>query len=289
MKIDNAILIAAGTSSRFAPISYEKHKALIDVRGEILIERQIEQIREAGIQEIIVVVGYMAEKFMYLKDKYDVTIVHNPEYLSRNNNGSIYAARNYLKNSYICATDIYYKMNPFEREADHSFYSVVYSEGYTDEWCVSEDEEGYINRVTIGGISSWYMMGIAFWNEEFCTKFIEILEHIYNQEETRGYYWEDILIRHLDELKMKVRRYQSNVIYEFDSLDELRRFDKSYINDSRSRILKNIAEQLTVREGELINILPYTNKNTMADGFCFEAKGQQYEYSYKDRTIKVLK
>ena len=38
MKVDNAIIMAAGTSSRFAPISYERHKALIEVKGEILIE-----------------------------------------------------------------------------------------------------------------------------------------------------------------------------------------------------------------------------------------------------------
>ena len=49
MKVDNAIIMAAGTSSRFAPLSFERHKALIEVRGEILIERQIRQLREAGI------------------------------------------------------------------------------------------------------------------------------------------------------------------------------------------------------------------------------------------------
>ena len=54
MKVDNAIIMAAGTSSRFAPLSYEKPKALIEVRGEVLIERQIRQLREAGIEEVVV-------------------------------------------------------------------------------------------------------------------------------------------------------------------------------------------------------------------------------------------
>ena len=48
MKVDNAIIMAAGTASRFAPLSYEKPKALIEVHGEVLIERQIRQLREAG-------------------------------------------------------------------------------------------------------------------------------------------------------------------------------------------------------------------------------------------------
>lgn len=59
----NAIILAAGKSNRFAPFTYEKPKGLFRVKGEILIERQIEQLQEAGISEIYVVVGYMKEKF----------------------------------------------------------------------------------------------------------------------------------------------------------------------------------------------------------------------------------
>ena len=35
MKVDNAIIMAAGTANRFAPLSYEIHKALIEVKGEV--------------------------------------------------------------------------------------------------------------------------------------------------------------------------------------------------------------------------------------------------------------
>ena len=79
MKVDNAIIMAAGTASRFAPLSYEKPKALIEVHGEVLIERQIRQLREAGVDEIIIVTGEMAEKFEYLKDTYGVVLVYNPD------------------------------------------------------------------------------------------------------------------------------------------------------------------------------------------------------------------
>ena len=78
MKVDNAIIMAAGTASRFAPLSYEKPKALIEVRGEVLIERQIRQLREAGIEKVVVVTGYKAEQFEYLKDKYGVVLINNP-------------------------------------------------------------------------------------------------------------------------------------------------------------------------------------------------------------------
>ena len=44
----NAIIMAAGMSSRFAPLSLETPKALLNVKDEIMIERQIGQLREAG-------------------------------------------------------------------------------------------------------------------------------------------------------------------------------------------------------------------------------------------------
>ena len=51
-RVDNAVIMAAGLSSRFVPLSYEKPKGLLRVRGEVLIERQIRQLREAGIDDI---------------------------------------------------------------------------------------------------------------------------------------------------------------------------------------------------------------------------------------------
>lgn len=56
--VDNAVILAAGLSSRFAPISYERPKGLLKVRGEILIEHQIEQLQAVGIRDIVIVVGY---------------------------------------------------------------------------------------------------------------------------------------------------------------------------------------------------------------------------------------
>ena len=106
-KVENAVIMAAGLSSRFAPISYEHPKGTLKVRGEVLIERQIEQLIEAGITNIIVVVGYKKELFFYLEEKYGVQIVVNAEFASRNNNSTLMRVREHLGNTYICTCDIY--------------------------------------------------------------------------------------------------------------------------------------------------------------------------------------
>lgn len=227
-QVDNAIIMAAGMSSRFAPLSYVTPKALLNVRGEILIERQIRQLLEAGITEIVVIVGYKKEQFAYLREKYGVILIENEDYEKRNNHSSIYKARKYLGNSYICSADNYFVDNPFEKEVTDAYYAMVFEEGETKEWCVSVDENDRITDVTIGGNHSWYMLGHAFWNKEFSEAFLEILNQIYDKEETRDKLWEQVYMEHIDELRLQIRRYSKETIWEFDSLEELCEFDETY-------------------------------------------------------------
>ena len=286
MKVDNAIIMAAGTASRFAPLSYEKPKALIEVRGEVLIERQIRQLREAGIEEVVVVTGYKAEQFEYLKDKYGVVLINNPYYLTRNNNSSIYAAREYIKNSYICSSDNYFITNPFESDVDESYYSAVYMEGDTGEWCISEDD-GWIKDVKVGGQDSWVMLGHVFWSESFSQSFLHILEDEYEWPETADKLWETIYIEHINELPMKIRKYPADFIFEFDTLDELREFDDSYISNTRSEILTKIAGELGVEEKEIRSVKAFKDKDNAAAGFTFET-GKKYKYHYKTEAMEEL-
>lgn len=283
--VDNAIIMAAGVSSRFAPLSYEKPKALITVNGEVLIERQIRQLREVGINEIVVVVGYKKEQFYYLKEKLGVIIVENPEYNTRNNNASIYVAQKYIHNSYICSADNYFTQNQFTKMVEESFYSVVYSNGKTDEWCVDIDNNEYITGVKIGGENSWYMLGHVFWSESFSEKFLGILNDEYNLPQTKNLLWESIYINHIDELKMKVKKYDDNYIFEFDTLDELRKFDKSYINDTKSKILKKIAKQNNCIEKDIVDVSVIKDeKGINAIGFQYKINNEKYSYYYSDVT-----
>lgn len=277
--------MAAGTSSRFAPLSYERHKAMTVVKGEVLIERQIKQIKAAGVSEIYIVTGYKAEQFDYLIEKYNVKLINNKEYLNRNNNSSIWAAREILGNSFICSSDNYFTSNPFENAVKESYYAAEYAEGHTAEWCMTEDEHGFINSVTIGGEKAWYMLGHTFWSSEFSSKFLSILEAEYNLPGTSEKLWEKIFMAHLDVLKMKIRKYSPGMIYEFDTIDELRVFDESYITDSRSAILKGIAAELSVEEKDIINIQTLKGFNTESIGFEFDTPSGQYQYYYQTRHL----
>ena len=279
-KVDNAIIMAAGLSSRFAPISYERPKGVLRVRGEVLIERQIKQLQEVGIVDITVVVGYKKEEFFYLEDLLNVKIVANDEYASRNNNSTIKRIADRLGNTYICSSDDYFIENPFECYVYGAYYSAVYVDGPTDEYClITKGKDGLITGVTVGGNDSWVMLGHVYWDRAFSAKFLEILYEIYDEPATAGKLWEDIYIDHIRELRMVKREYGPGVIWEFDSLDELRVFDPAFIENVDSEIMDNICEVLGCARSDIVNIAPIKQGLTNLS-FRFEVNQMQFVYRH---------
>lgn len=283
-KVDNAVIMAAGMSTRLAPLSYETPKALLNVHGEILIERQIRQLREAGIEEIFVVTGYKKECFSYLEEKMGVKLIENPYYESRNNHSSLYVVREYLKNTYICCGDNYFTENVFQAEEKDSYYATVFEEGETDEWCVFSDENGRIREVEIGGQDQWVMKGHAFLSEEFTTQLKPYLEEAMEEKSSANLFWEDLFIAHRKEMTLYQKKIDHQIICEFDSLEELRQFDSYYQNQTGSKIMENLADMLHCEEREIQNIYPLKQEGT-AVGIRFLCRGVSYRYKYGEKEI----
>lgn len=284
----NAIIMAAGTASRFVPLSAERPKGLVEVKGEILIERQIRQLKEAGIDDITLVVGYKAEMFAYLSEKFGVTIVMNEDFACYNNTSSVIRVIERLDNTFVCSSDNYFPENVFIREVADSYYSALYAEGKTGEYCLTIDEDDNITKVSVGGSDAWYMVGHVFFNHDFSEKFREIMRKEYDREETKQGYWEDVYIRYIDQLpKMKVNRYGDGEIQEFDSLDELRLFDESYLNDTRSAVIKLIAQKQNVMEEE---IHAFRNIKHQGEYLHFGFKIGEKDYLYDDEDgVKITR
>lgn len=284
----NAIIMAAGTASRFVPLSEEIPKGLLEVKGEVLIERQIRQLKTAGIDDITIVVGYKAEMFQYLKLKYEVDIVNNEDYYRYNNTSSIIRVVDRLSNTYICSSDNYFPRNVFLEEPTQSYYSSLFADGLTKEYCLSVDADDNIIDVKVGGSESWYMVGHVYFSSDFSEAFSQLLVAEYEKEETKQGYWEDVYLRHIQQLPlMKIHRYETHDIEEFDSIDELRLFDESYIHDTRSFVIKSIASQLSCLESELNS---FTRMKHEGEHLLFTfMKGENtYLFSEQENKIKKL-
>ncbi|GHV37924.1 choline kinase [Synergistales bacterium] len=277
-KVDNAIILAAGFGLRCVPLTYETPKGLLTVYGKPMLERQIEQLLEKKISEIIIVVGYMKEKFDYLIDKYGVKLLYNPEYSTKNNLTSLYCALPYLKGSYILCADNWIEKNIFNAYEAESWFSCLYMEGNTNEWCVEQTKNERIKKISIGGADAWAIVGPAYFSRIFSEKFAALLREYYSMPGTEDYYWEHVLRENISKLPMYMNKQTDNV-HEFEDLSELRRYDDSYINNSNNVIMESIASFFCVPEEKISDIFPIkeglTNKSFH---FCIGENGFVYRF-----------
>ena len=121
-KPQNAVILAAGFGMRMVPINTLYSKGLLKINNETLIERTIKQLNERGINEIYIVVGFMKEQYEYLIDKYNVKLVVNADYQTKNNMYSLKKVLNKIGNSYIIPCDIWCETNPFNACELYSWY-----------------------------------------------------------------------------------------------------------------------------------------------------------------------
>lgn len=286
-KVDNAIIMAAGFGSRFVPLTYATPKGLLEVFGERLIERQIMQLKEAGIDEIIVVVGYLKDTFEYLIDKYGVTLVYNPDFESKNNLSTLYYVRKYLKNTYILSSDNWLRENMYHSHEYDSWYSAVKVSGKTKEWILRTGLHDKILQVKVGGKDGWVMYGPVYFSKKFSSQFVPLIESAYNSEETDDWYWEDVYIRNIKTLTMFANKQPPRQVYEFESLDEIRLFDSSYLISSHDKWLELIASVFQKPEYAITNLKPLhfgmTNKS-----FLFQFEGENYIFRIPGEGTGVL-
>ncbi len=289
-KVDNAVIMAAGMSTRFVPISLEKPKGLLIVKNEVLIERQIEQLQEAGINEIIIVLGYKKEAFFYLEDKFDgIKIIINPDYNTKNNTHTLYLAQKYIRNTYICSSDDYFEENPFEEYVYQAYYASVHVHEKTNEWYMIPDSKGNISKIQKSGEDGFIMLGHVYWDRYFSSGMISLLNEDHGVGNYDGTLWEQILTEHVKDLPpMAIKEYPLDVIFEFDSLDELRKFDSNYVNNTHSKIMKNIAKVLECKESDILGFKAIKEGLTNTS-FVFEVKGNKYVYRHPgDGTESII-
>ncbi|WP_031553313.1 NTP transferase domain-containing protein [Oribacterium sp. FC2011] len=288
--VRNAVILAAGKSSRFAPFTYEKPKGLFRVKGEILIERQIEQLIEAGVNEIIVVVGYMKEKFFYLEQKYpNLHLVVNNEFGKKGNLYSVYMAREYLNNTFVCCADHYFTDNPFSyvNSENKSWRACSYEEGKFREFAVTVSDAGVITDTTIGGHDSLAQVGCAYMNESFSTRFRELMESEINDFGVASMFWEDFYGRHIRDLTFYCREFSGGTIFEFENIDDLREFDSEFLLNVDSEIIENITKTLRCDPNDINNIA-VINAGLTNVSFGFDVGNTRYVYRHPGGTAGNL-
>lgn len=218
----NAIILAAGLGSRLKPLTKEVPKPLVKVNGLSLIERQIYLLKEAGICEIIIVIGYMSDKFKFLEKKYNVKLIYNNKYKEYNNIYSLYLAQDYLNNTYILEGDVYLTKNLFIENLKHSTYFAVKKEMYENEWVLKYDNKKRLQEIYIGYKKGAYVMsGISYWNIDDTKVIKDKLNKLIKNKNFKNLYWDDIVRKEVENFNINVEEVDFNCVYEIDTVEDL--------------------------------------------------------------------
>ena len=286
-RVNGAVILAAGSATRFIPLSLERPKGLYEVRGERLIERQIQQLKEAGISNITVVLGYKKDMFSYLADKYGVRLLFNPAYNVKNNIESLLVAREYLHNSYICVCDSFFTENPFHQYEYRSFYAGYSTCDEENEMYAHISDDGRIIQMVMAEKGGLMLLGHAFWTKAFSQKFVELALSTNGEYDSK--YWEWLVKDHLKDLPpLCYKEYAPGTIFEFDYFEQLRQFDPGYVAHAHSDIIRNIKLVFRCDEENIVDFRTVSEGLTNTS-FIFRIDGEDYIYRHPgDGTEKII-
>ncbi|MCL2472422.1 MAG: sugar phosphate nucleotidyltransferase [Treponema sp.] len=228
-RVKRAVFIAAGFGSRLVPISLNTPKPLVRVKGVRIIDTLLDAVCAAGIDEIIIVRGYLGEQFDQLKYKYPkIQFLENPLYNEANNISSAMCARYMLQNAYVLESDLLLK-NPslIAKYQFTSNYLGVPAER-TEDWCF-ETRNGIITRIKVGGKNCHHMFGISYWNQTDGAKLADHIKQVYEMPGGKERYWDQVALEYfIKDYEVEVRECSFDDIIEIDTFKELKALDETY-------------------------------------------------------------
>ncbi|HQE69771.1 MAG TPA: phosphocholine cytidylyltransferase family protein [Atopobiaceae bacterium] len=224
-----AVMLASGFGARMMPVTKACPKPLVRIHGVRIIDSLLDALVDAGIEEIYLVRGYLAERFDELLGKYpSLRFIDNPDYASTNNISSAVLAAAHFENAYVFESDLFLK-NPalITRYQYQSNYLGVPVE-HTDDWCFTT-EGGVIRDLKKGGDCCHHMYGISYWSAEDGRRLADDLPRAFEDGPTKQRFWDDVpCVICRENYEVVIRACSFDDIDEIDSFEELCAIDESY-------------------------------------------------------------
>ena len=228
-RVKRAVLIAAGFGTRLVPITLNTPKPLIRVHGRRIIDSLLDAVYAAGIEEVYIVRGYLAEQFDQLLYKYpNVTFIENPLYNESNNISSALMAKDMLGGAYVFESDLLLYNSRLVTKYQYSSNYLGVPVEVTDDWCF-RTKKGFITDLSVGGTNCHHMFGISYWTDEDGARLAKDIEATYRMPGGRERYWDEVALRYFAQnYRVRVRECTFDDVIEIDTFRELQNIDHTY-------------------------------------------------------------
>lgn len=120
-----AMLFAAGLGTRLKPFTEKHPKALVEINGKTLLERNINYLKSFGICEIVINIHHFADQILDYLQKHNyfnciINISHEKEKLLETGGGLVYAQKFFDRQSFLVMNaDILTNMDLLALIKDH--------------------------------------------------------------------------------------------------------------------------------------------------------------------------
>ena len=186
----------------------------------------------AGISEVYVVRGYLAEEFDQLLAKYpNIKFIDNLLFDSTNNISSAVAAAHLFEDAYVFESDLLL-VNPglitkYQYRSNYLGIAV----DRTDDWFFDVDDDGVITYLAKGkDAPCWQMVGVSFWTNRDGRKLADDIPAVFDLDDGKQIFWDDVaLLRKKENYCVHVRPCSHDDIIEIDDFEDLQRIDPAYV------------------------------------------------------------
>lgn len=228
-RVKKAIIIAAGFGSRLVPLTFNTPKPLVRVHGQRIIDGLLDACLAAGVDDIYIVRGYLAEQFDQLLYKYPMLkFIENPAYNEANNISSTMCARYLLQGAYVFEADLLINNPKLVKKYQYQSNYLGFYKERTDDWCF-EVKDGFITEHKLGGLNCYQEFGISYWSPADGARLAEDIEKAYEMPGGKELYWDQVATQIFkDHYHIALRECKEEDIIEIDSFKELKAIDPTY-------------------------------------------------------------
>jgi choline kinase len=183
--ITQAIILAAGMGVRLKELNRGVPKGFISLGGDKpIIEHSIDALLASGIEDIIIVTGFMDEHYENLRSRYpQIKTVRNEKYSETGTMYSLWCARNLVNTDFILLeSDLIYEIRAIKELLESASENSILISGKTDagDEVYVEAEDNWVKKIskdkkalsTIVG----EFIGVSKLSYDFYLKLIQIAE-----------------------------------------------------------------------------------------------------------------